>query len=296
MKIILLGSNGQLGKSIFETLSLSKNNYILRTFSKNNLNINNLHMVKEKFEEFLPDIVINCAAYTNVDQAEINRDLAYETNFLAVENIAKICNILNIIFVHFSTDYVFDGKTNKCYTEENTVNPLNVYGRSKLAGEEAIQKYCKKFIIIRTSWVFSEHGKNFFKTILNLRKTENIIKVVGDQTGCPTYTYDISNAIKVIIEHISIDNFQSGIYHFSSTQKTTWYEFAKYIIERADLLAQKKTTNLIKINTKDFNSLAIRPKHSVLSNTKILNDYKISSQDWRYSVDEAIKRYVKNSD
>lgn len=296
MRIILFGSNGQLGRSIVDLLKSEKNEFILKALSRKDLNINNFNFVKKEIELFKPDILINCSAYTNVDQAELNKEIAYQTNFLSVKNIAKICCNSDITFIHFSTDYIFDGNASESYCENDIAKPLNFYGQSKLEGENAIKNYCKKFIIIRTSWVFSEFGNNFFKTMLNLRKTKKIIKVVDDQVGCPTYTGDIAEAVKIILDHISIDNFKSGVYHFSSNHETTWYEFAKYIFQKADDLDSRKCIDLAPIKTKDFDSIATRPKYSVLRNSKIFNDFGIYSKDWRSSVDKVLMLYFKKHD
>ena len=230
MKILVLGSNGQLGKCLNDQLEITE--YDVVHTSRKQIDITNFEATKNKFLDISPDIVINATAYTAVDKAEKDCKAADLINHLAVAYIAKICNQLGCWLIHISTDYVFDGNSEIPYNEENLTNPQNVYGKTKLKGEQAIQSSGCKHIIIRTSWIFSEYRNNFLKTMITLGAERKQLDIVNDQIGCPTYAQDIARAIIWIIPQLNSSN-KSGIYHYCGYRQCSWYDFATIIFQIA---------------------------------------------------------------
>ena len=217
--------------------------------------------VLQVIQEKKPEIVINAAAYTNVDNCETDYDKAYLVNAIGPKNLAMACNKLNIPLIHTSTDYVFDGNKRTPLTEEDKLGPKTAYGKTKLEGEKYIQENTKKYFILRTAWLFGLNGKNFVKTMLNLSKTKNELKVVNDQIGCPTYSYDLAIAIKELL-----NSNKYGIYHLTNKGEISWYNFAKKIFE-----LNNTNINIIPVSTEEFPRPAPRPHYSVLSNQKWIN-------------------------
>lgn len=278
-KYLITGTNGQVGNQLVTQLQGKAK--VLATYS-NNLNITDREAVLQTVNQFNPDVIINAAAYTKVDAAENESDLAYAINCLGAENLASAANEIGAIILHLSTDYVFDGKSNVPYRETDLVNPLNVYGQTKLAGEYAVQAACANHIILRTAWVFNEIGNNFVKTMMRLGQQRDTLTIVADQIGSPTYAGDIAAALIVISEKL-FDNHQlSGTYHFSGSPYVSWYDFAKEIFTQA--LAQNllpKIPKIIPISTADYPTTAIRPTHSHLDCRKIQATFGITPSQWQ---------------
>ena len=273
MKILLSGANGQLGRC-FQDL-VSKTDTVLALGSQE-LDISNLQAVLAVAEEFRPDIIINAAAYTAVDKAESDAARAGAVNCHGPENLALAAKQVGARLVHVSTDYVFDGSGSVPYLETDAVNPLGVYGQTKLAGELLVQSVLPEAIIIRTAWVFSEYGNNFVKTMLRLAKDRPELGVVADQVGCPTYAGDIAAAIIKLVA----GNAPGGIYHYCSDRSVSWAEFAQAIFaegENAGVLASQPKVNFI--STEQYPTPAKRPAYSVLSTAKIAAYYPPS--DWQ---------------
>ena len=268
MKVLVTGANGMLGQDLCPILE-DEDFEVIET-DVHNLDITNLNQVKDVLEKEKPDFVIHCAAYTNVDKAEEEKDLANKINILGTENIAKICGKNEITLVYISTDYIFDGEKTTPYTHKDTPNPINHYGLTKCEGEKAIQKYCSKYYITRTSWLYGHHGKNFVETMISLADKPEL-KVVNDQCGCPTWTVELCNGIIELIENEA----EYGIYNICGSGKTTWYEFAKEIFNNLNL-----NVNLQPCETKDFPRPAERPKNSVLENEKICRNWKLALKDY----------------
>lgn len=261
-KILVTGAKGMLGSDLCPILEKEK--YEVIKTDIDNLDITDFKNTQKTLLKYKPNIIIHCAGYTDVDKAQENIDIARKINFEGTQNLAKICADLDIKIIYISTDYVFDGKKNSPYKIYDKPNPINNYGLTKLEGENAIKKYCKNYIIARTSWLYGIYGKNFVETMLNLSNKENI-KVVNDQIGCPTWTQDLSNAlIKLIKEN------KKGIFHTCSSGQTTWYNFAKEIFKLSDL-----KVNLSPCTTEEYKSPAERPKYSVMDNNYIISDWKI---------------------
>lgn len=281
MKIVILGAKGQLGKELLVHFKKEKN---LKAFSKETLDIRDFSAVETMIKFERPDILVNAAAYTAVDKAEINQEEAYKINSEAVSCIAKNLQSLGSYLIHYSSDYVFDGSKKTSYSETDLTSPLNIYGKSKLAGEMEIKKQMENFVILRTSWVVGNNGNNFIKTILNLIKEKESLKVIDDQYGVPTSTELLSSVTGKIISAIKKrNNFESGIYNVVPKGKTTWYLLAKKILSkvlREKIFTSSKKVNIIPIKTKDYNSLAIRPKNSLLCTKKIENMLNIHLPNW----------------
>jgi len=271
MKVVLFGSEGMLGTE----LKLAFFNHDIACYDKKDLDITNYHKVYGLLERIKPDIVINSAAYTDVDGCETNIQLAISVNGIAVGNIARVCKKINAVLVYISTDYVFNGENRRGYAEEDKPYPINVYGKSKLLGESELRKNTDKFLIIRTSWLYGKNGKNFVKTVLSI-KAEEKLSVVNDQFGCPTYAKDFAQGIAKLIN----DN-KSGIYHLTNGGKCNWYEFAKEIIHQSG-----RKNEITAISSSEIHRPARRPKTSILLNTKVP-----SLRHWKL----ALKSYLDDS-
>jgi len=255
-KILVTGSNGQLGMSIQKICNEFAGLNFTFTTSKS-LDITDIDQIQTLFKTKEFDYCINCAAYTNVEQAEKTPQKAFEVNVKGVKNLAEICLKKEVILIHISTDYIFDGKKETPYTVDDIPNPINEYGKSKLKGEQYIQDILKNFFIIRTSWLYSkEFGHNFYKTIIKKAKTQEALYITDDQKGCPTNTDNLAYFILNIIKFKSQD---FGIHHFTDNEPMTWYDFAKKILNENQLLDNVKLEK-----AKNYRTFAARPKNSVL--------------------------------
>ncbi|MDP4262673.1 MAG: dTDP-4-dehydrorhamnose reductase [Bacteroidota bacterium] len=291
--ILVTGANGQLGMEL-QSLSVSYPQYNFVFLSRTDLPVENKEMVHSLFEKYRPQYCINCAAYTAVDKAESEKDMAFRVNTEGTASLAAICSAYNTKFIHISTDYVFDGTASVPYREDNETNPQSVYGASKLAGEKQVMRFNKDAVIIRTSWVYSEFGKNFVKTMLKLMNEKEEINVVSDQIGSPTYAADLAETILQIIvrftTHHSPLTTDSGIYHFSNKGAISWYDFALAIKE---LSGSKCRVN--PILTSQYPTPAKRPAYSVLDKTKIQQTFGIVVKDWKESLAACIRKIQKIS-
>jgi len=287
MKILVLGSNGQLGRCLFD--HFGKTDYEVIFATKSEIDLSNITSLKKIILAIKPQIVINAAAYTAVDKAEEEFSQADLINHLAVANVANICNELGAWIIHISTDYVFDGLARVPYDEGHQVSPKSAYGKSKLNGEIAIATSGSKYIIIRTAWVFSEYGNNFLKTMLRLGKELDELNIVGDQIGCPTYAQDLAKSIISIVSKIDLDDSRSGIYHFCGDESCTWYEFALAIFKESKSLNMITPKSINAIQTIDFPTAATRPPYSVLDCYKIKDTFNITPSNWRHGIKDALK-------
>ncbi|HBF88667.1 MAG TPA: dTDP-4-dehydrorhamnose reductase [Bacteroidales bacterium] len=286
-KILVTGAKGQLGNELFEISKKNKNHQFFYT-DIDDLDILDKEMVKEFISGLKPNYLINCAAYTAVDKAEQEQELAEKVNFEAVKNISSVCKYQNVRLIHISTDYVFDGTSCVPYVENTKVNPISVYGKTKLKGEKAVLASSDSLeaIIIRTSWLYSSFGNNFVKTILKYGKERNELKVVFDQIGTPTYARDLAKAIIEIIDYSENKNeFKKGIYNFSNEGVCSWYDFANEIVSFA------KIDCIIKpIRTIEYPTAAIRPAYSVLDKSKIKSSFNIEIPYWKNSLKDCLKK------
>jgi len=286
VNILVTGKNGQLGRSIQKIVSNEKQANEFVFVGRNELNFSQNDNLEKYFKENNFDVVINCAAYTAVDKAEEQQESANQINHLAVEKLATIAQKKNIKLIHISTDYVFDGESPHPYTETDKVNPINIYGETKLAGEKALQTIMPtNAIIIRTSWVYSEYSNNFVDTMLRLGEDRDKLNVVNDQVGSPTYATDLANAILKIIDSTGYQTKSPAteIYHYSNKGKASWYEFAKEIFDLADIHCAVKP-----IATKQYPTPAKRPKNTLMNKAKITETFGVAIPNWKESLDTCI--------
>lgn len=290
--ILVTGKNGQLGLSLqklvtgVSSVPPISDNSVFTFVGRDELDLSSASSISAYFTDKRFDIIINCAAYTAVDKAESESELADMVNHLAVKQLAQIAKQQNAFMLHISTDYVFDGLNNKPYVESDELNPQNVYGLTKLNGERAMQQILDTGCIIRTSWVYSEYGNNFVKNIIRLSENRDFLDVIFDQFGSPTYAIDLARVILEILNNKIRSNNSSlfDIYHYSNEGVASWFDFTKAIVE---LSGKKCRINPIESN--DYPTLAKRPSFSMLNKTKIKNEYNIEIPFWRDSLIECIK-------
>ena len=286
MKILLTGANGQLGKSFQDRVPKEIE---LIALSSKELDITAPNQIETLMKDHRPDYVVNAAAYTAVDLAETEVDKAREVNALGVRYLSEACHKNNTKLIHISTDYVFDGTSNFPYSEDMDLSPINVYGRTKLEGEQAIIRSGVDYVILRTAWVFSEYGSNFLKTMMKLGAEKEKLGVVSDQMGCPTYAGDIAEAI---ISIIKAGHKKNEILHFGGDQSTSWADFAKFIFKAAH--DQGKLDHKVEVNfirTIEYPTPAARPKNSILNSKKIKSLYGINASNWQEAVLDIIKKH-----
>lgn len=288
MNILVTGSNGQLGNEMRIVAKAINDNFLFTDIYEQEgeettlLDITDENAVRKMVEEHQIQVIVNCAAYTNVDAAETNPALAEKLNAAAPEILARVVKEVNGLLVHISTDYVFGKETyNKPCSEEQKGTPTGVYGATKLLGEQCIQASGCKFVIIRTAWLYSEYGKNFCKTMLQLTATKPQLKVVFDQVGTPTYAYDLAKTIEVVLNNYCREKdssffSKSGIYHFSNEGVCSWYDFAKMIADTAG----NDQCEILPCHSEEFPSPVKRPAYSVLDKTKIKQTFHISVPYW----------------
>ena len=280
MKVILVtGSNGQLGQCLQE-LSVSHSSMQFVFLNSKELDITSKESVNKVFNSNSFDFCINCAAYTAVDTAESEQEMAQKVNVLGVRYLAEACKTYSTKLIHISTDFVFDGNSSIPYTENQATAPVSVYGKTKLEGENAIQAVLQEFFVLRTSWLYSEYGNNFVKTMLRLSKDRTELGVVSDQIGGPTYAKDLA---RVILKIIETDSTKYGIYHYSNEGVASWYDFAKAIFEISNT-----AITVTAIPTSSYPTPAKRPKYSVLNTSKLKNNLKVEIPYWRDSLKEVL--------
>jgi dTDP-4-dehydrorhamnose reductase len=287
MKILVIGKNGQLGRSLNNIVCKRKDSKNFIFIGRKQLNLSNANSIRSYFKKNTFNIIINCAAYTNVDQAEIKPNIAKKINHNAVLELSNAAKKQNCKLIHISTDYVFDGSNKNSYSEEDLTNPINIYGQSKLDGEKAIQNIMKfNAIIIRTSWVYSEFENNFVDTMLRLGKNNDELNVVSDQIGSPTYASDLALVILKIIERDEyvLTEKKTEIFHFSNKGKVSWSDFAREIFKIAKI--QCKVNN---IDSGSYPTIAKRPLNSELNKNKIIKTFNMTIPSWRFSLKQAIK-------
>ena len=267
MKVLVTGANGMLGQDLCPILE--DNGYDVVETDIHNLDITDIKCVEKVLSDEQPDYVIHCAAYTNVDKAEEDKETAYKINAEGTKNLAEICKKLDITLVYVSTDYVFDGTKEGKYLPTDETNPMSIYGASKLEGEKAVQM-CDKYYITRTSWLYGHHGKNFVETMISL-KDKDELKVVDDQVGCPTWTCELANGIVRIIT----EEMPYGIYQVCGSGHTSWYGFAKKIFELCGY-----DVNLKPCTTEEFPRPAKRPKNSIMDNGKLCRNWEVALKEY----------------
>jgi len=278
-KILITGSNGQLAKEFKEYFKANSVNY--RAVSEKELDITDLNQMKNIIGDYQPNVILNCAAYNLVDQAEENEKAAYDVNSLAVSYLARLCKDMNILLVHYSTDYVFDGKKNGPFTESDLPNPLNVYGKSKFEGEKQVKKYCDDYLIFRLSWVFGDGTMNFMRKLSEWSKKTDTLKIVSDEISVPTYTEDI---VDVTIR--SMEQNIRGLYHLTNNGYCSRYEWAKYYFGK-----KGENIQVVQASGSDFPSAIQRPMYSVMSNDAISKKLNLRIPSWQDAVDRYLSKY-----
>ena len=285
MKILVTGAYGQLGSEL-KKLSTDNNDVEWFFTDYDTLDITDFEALITFFNDNNPDFVINCAAYTAVDQAEKESEMATLLNSKAPRNLAALCHKHGARLIHISTDYVFDGMAYTPYSEEDEANPQSIYGKTKRDGELGAMEANPQSVIIRTSWLYSSFGNNFVKTMIRLGKERSILRVVFDQIGTPTYAFDLASAILHIVRISAHDekNWKPGIYHYSNEGVCSWYDFAVEVHHFAGISCKVEP-----IGSKDFPTLAKRPAYSVLDKAKIKSAYGVEVMYWRYSLMNCLK-------
>ncbi|PMN71096.1 dTDP-4-dehydrorhamnose reductase [Enterovibrio norvegicus] len=292
MKLLITGSLGQVGSCLVEQLS-SMNDVEFLALDRDELDITNMNQVNDQVISFKPDAIINAAAHTAVDRAEEEVELSYAINRDGPANLAKAASKVGAAMLHISTDYVFAGDKDGEYLESDETGPQGVYGESKLAGEIAVAEACYSHIILRTAWVFSEHGNNFVKSMLRLAESRDELGIVADQFGGPTYAGDIAKALINIAKAIvNENNVGFGVYHYSGMPHVSWCDFANSIFD--DAIKQSLLTKNITVNpivTSDYPTPAKRPSNSKLNCEKINNLFGIEPSNWKLAL-KNLKEYV----
>lgn len=278
MKIVVTGASGQLGHDVTRVLGERVIEY--RGLGSKDCDITDTISVERVFEEEKPDAVIHCAAYTEVDRAEDDRDKCWQVNVAGTENVAKACKRHGAKMMYISTDYVFSGEGDSCYETDDLTGPKGFYGMSKLAGEIAVQSALENYFIVRTSWAFGLHGKNFVKTMLRLAEKQKTLQVVDDQIGSPTYTADLA---QLLCNIICTDKY--GVYHATNGGICSWADFAEEIFALTG-----KNVEVCRITTEEYHARAARPLNSRLSNRKLLDNGFSLLPDWQ----DALKRYLSD--
>ena len=282
--ILLTGASGQVGWELQRQLP---HFYLVITPGRNQLDLSNPDSVRRFVRELRPDIILNPAAYTAVDKAESETDLSMQVNGIAPRILAEEAKQLDALLVHYSTDYVFDGNDPAPYREDTPPNPQSIYGKTKLAGELAVQSTGCRHLILRTSWVYGIHGRNFINTVLRLAKERDELRIVADQFGAPTWARLLADATLQLLENpqiIARDTHLSGIYHLTAGGRTNWHQYAEEILRLArqhDTQLRNKTINIHPISTEEYPLPAKRPKNSILSTEKIRQAFGLSLPEWQ---------------
>ena len=283
MKILITGSKGQLGQEFYRIKTLSKHKFLFTDF--NQLNICSIDSIISYLSNKKIDCIINCAAYTNVRKAEIEKHKALNINSIGVKNLVNYCEENKIKLIHFSTDYVYNSLNKKPINEDESIDPLNYYGFSKREGEKHIENSKNESIVIRTSWLYSKFGNNFVNTIIDKSKTGENLKVINDQFGCPTYAKDLAEAVMHIIECDKRMDKKGKIFNYSNRESTNWFDFAKKI-----LLLCKFNNKIEAVDSEYFKDEVERPRFSITSKQKIIDVFNLKISNW----DTSLHNYITN--
>lgn len=280
-RAIVFGAAGQLGQCL-QRLTKGNADSSIVYLPEDRANILDAESLKAIFEEHRPDYCINCAAYTAVDKAEDEPDVSRKVNRDGVENLARLCQEHGAALIHISTDFVFSGKGNAPLLETDAAEPVNLYGLTKLEGEQALQSITDRHFILRTSWLYSEYGNNFVKTMLRLAADRDELRVIWDQVGTPTYAVDLAACILHIVETGSEDY---GLYHYSNEGLTSWYDLAKAIFELKGV-----AINVIPVRTSEYVTRAVRPAYTAMDKTKVKSTFNIQVPHWRDSLERCLEK------
>ncbi len=281
-KILVIGAKGMLGRDLVETLRFSFPKDEITGWDLKEIDIQEKRSTVTKIKNLKPNVIVHLAAYTDVDGCELNEKKAFAVNAEGTKHVALAAAACGAEVVTLSTDYVFDGKKERPYLEEDPPNPLNVYGRSKWKGEQYVQELVKDALIVRTQWLYGKHGKNFVASILRQAREKEVLSVVNDQVGSPTYTLDLSRAIALLIEREA-----HGIFHIANSDSCTWYHYARTILELSGIEGVK----VVPISSKKLASPAVRPAYSVLDTEKLKRETGLTLRPWV----EALKEYLSSN-
>lgn len=297
-RVLIVGATGQLGMELQRSFAGTNP---LVAVGREGLDLGVPAQIREVLERVRPDVILNAAAYTAVDRAESERELAFAINGRAPRLLAEEASRANALLVHFSTDYVFSGRKEESWTEDDATGPLNVYGASKLAGEAAIREVGGRFLIFRTSWVYGPQGKNFLFTMLRLGRERHELKVVNDQVGAPTTSLELARATRTIVDGVLAGKYGdpaqwAGVYHMTCGGYTTWCGFAQAIFQRAGGLLEGRRPHVLPIPSRDYPTPARRPENSVLSNARLKERFGIELASWETALDEVMARLTTRRD
>lgn len=301
MRLLLTGANGQLGWELRRSLATLGEVVAL---CREDCNLAEPKHLPDVIGKVKPDVIVNAAAYTAVDKAEQETELAYTINSKSVGVLAEAARKAQALFIHYSTDYVFDGQKNAPYTEDDLPNPLNVYGHSKLAGDTAIQQAADNYIILRTSWIYAARGHNFVRTLIRLAQERQELEIVADQIGAPTWAHDVADVTSLIILTAvgwqAVGRFQSGLFNVTAAGAVSWYEFAKAILlesaKHGGLLNGRTLPHLHAIPSASYSSPAVRPKNSQLSCDRARRLFAISLPNWKISLARCLAELQPNQE
>lgn len=285
--VLIIGANGMLGTCVQDEMD-TLSQYHTTATTRKDLDLSDRTSICAFFAEQRFDIIINCAAYTAVDGAESDLEVAEQVNHLAVAQLADIAKSQSSMLLHISTDYVFDGNSTRAYTEQDAPSPINVYGKTKAAGERAVMQAQGHALVIRTSWIYAEHGHNFVRTILRVAEEKEQLQVVNDQLGTPTYARGLAYAIRSVMLHPHSQNLKAQIYHYSDEGIVSWYDFAQAIVEIAGI-----ECSVLPIASEEYPQAAPRPQRSILDKSKIQRDFGIEIFPWREQLAQCIGRAIR---
>lgn len=297
-KVLITGVNGQVGHAINTTLTQNAYSGEIISLDRSKLDLSNQNQIRQVVQAFKPELIVNPAAYTGVDKAETEPDLAYAINATAPRILAEEAAKIGARLIHFSTDYVFNGNKSGPYIEQDITEPLSVYGKSKLAGEDAIRTVGLNHLIFRTSWVYGAYGKNFLKTILRLAGEREELRIVADQFGAPTSAISIAEAIAEVINEWPAESKLTGTYHMVNTGKTSWHGFATAIVEGYRHLQDSKGWTTLKVQhiqaipSIEFPTPAVRPANSCLDTTKLMRDFSVQLPQWQDALNLELENLV----
>lgn len=285
-KVLVTGATGQLGSELKDFANEHQSLFQYIYTGSADLDITNLDAVRNFVEHHSIQYIVNCAAYTMVDLCETDVEVCNAVNHIGAENLAKAAVEFNCKLIHVSTDYVFDGNATEPYREDSPVNPLSVYGKAKMRAEEVVLAIAPGSIIIRAAWLYSSYKVNFVKTMLRLMRERDVLTIVNDQYGTPTYARDLAEAITIILDSAESGGWEKGIYHFSNLGETTWYGFAQKIKQLSNI----ENCQLKPIDTKDYPTAAVRPLYTVLDKSKIQDTFHFTIPHWEDSLERFLKK------
>lgn len=292
-RILVTGAAGMTGSEVCEQATAA--GWMVQPLSRADADITDARMFADVTRKFRPDVVINAAAYTAVDRAESEPDVAMAVNCEGARNVARAAASAGAPVIHISTDYVFNGEGRSPYEPDAKTDPVSVYGRTKLAGEAAVQEETPNHVIVRSSWVFSHRGSNFVRTMLRLGRERDELRVVEDQVGRPTSATDLASAILVVARAIAENPALAGIYHFANAGETSWFGFAQGIFEQARALGERHTPRIVPIPTSEFPTPARRPSYSVLDTATFTKRFGVEPRSWQSAVRDTVALSLRNS-